>query len=95
MEAPATPVSPWRRRYAAYMFVVGIGGNLLFYLQAWKIFANRSAGDVSLPAFIVGLWAVTSWFFYGVMLRDKVILAANAVAIVGCLLVIAGWVLYG
>ena len=87
--------SSWRLRYARYMFVVGIGGNLLFYLQAWEIFATQHARDVSLSAFLVGLWAVSSWFIYGLFQRDKVIIAANIVAIVGCALVITGKLIYG
>jgi MtN3 and saliva related transmembrane protein len=95
METPVQPASPWKRRYARYMFVVGIGGNLLFYLQAWEVFSTGHARDVSLPAFLVGLWAVSSWFVYGLVMRDKVIIAANIVAIVGCVTVIAGKLIYG
>jgi uncharacterized protein with PQ loop repeat len=93
--ASPQPVSVWKRRYSRYMFVVGIGGNLLFYLQAWEIFTTGHARDISLPAFLVGLWAVSSWFAYGLMMRDKVIIAANIVAIVGCALVITGKLIYG
>jgi MtN3 and saliva related transmembrane protein len=95
METATTHEHPWRRRYARYMFVVGIGGNLLFYLQAWEILTTQQARDVSLPAFLVGLWAVSSWFVYGLMQRDRVIIAANAVAIIGCGLVILGKLIYG
>jgi MtN3 and saliva related transmembrane protein len=94
MTTPSVQRTPMQRAYSRYMFVVGIGGNLLFYLQAWEIFATRSARDVSLAAFLVGLWAVSSWFVYGLMLRDKVIIAANIVAIVGCLSVITGKLIY-
>jgi MtN3 and saliva related transmembrane protein len=95
MNAETLPVSSARHWYSRYMFVVGIGGNLLFYLQAWEIFRTASARDISLPAFIVGFWAVSSWFVYGLVLRDKVIIAANIVAMAGSALVIAGTLLYG
>lgn len=89
------PKSNLRRFYGRYMMVVGIGGNLLFYWQAWEIFATRSADDVSLPAFLIGLWAVTSWFVYGLMLKDKVIISANTAAILGAALVVVGKLIYG
>lgn len=94
-EPAAPPATNLRRNYARYMLIVGIGGNLLFYLQAWEIFTTQSAKDVSLSAFLVGLWAVSSWFVYGLLLKDKVIIAANIVAILGCIIVIAGKLIYG
>jgi uncharacterized protein with PQ loop repeat len=77
------------------MYLVGIGGNLFFYIQAWEIFARKSAGDVSLPAFSVALWAVSSWLAYGLVLRNPVLIAANIVAIIGAGSVIAGRLMYG
>jgi MtN3 and saliva related transmembrane protein len=91
----AAPTSPIRRVYARYMLVVGIGGNLFFYIQAWHIFAREDSAAVSLTAQLVIFWAVMSWFGYGLMLKDKVIIAANAVAILGAMLVIAGKLIYG
>lgn len=77
-----------------YMYVVGIGGNLFFYIQAYEIFTRRSANDVSLPAFCVALWAVSSWFAYGVVLRNKVLISANIVAIIGAASVVIGKLVY-
>lgn len=77
------------------MLVVGTGGNLFFYLQAWAIFSARSAADVSLPAFCVAFWAVTSWLAYGLARRDRLIVIANAFAMLGAGLVIAGCLVHG
>ena len=83
------------RWFTVYMHVVGVGGNLFFYIQAARIFAGESARDVSLPAFAVALWAVSSWFAYGVVLRNPVLIAANVVAILGAGAVVAGCLIYG
>ena len=93
--APRPPFVRPPRWFQGYMFVVGIGGNLFFYVQAWTIFAHRSAADVSLVAFCIALWAVSSWFVYGLSRRDWVIISANAVAMLGAGLVVAGRLLYG
>jgi MtN3 and saliva related transmembrane protein len=83
------------RWFQWYMYVVAIGGNLIFYIQAYEIFTTQSARDVSLAAFSVALWAVTSWFVYGLVLRNPVLIIANIVAIIGAALVVAGKLLYG
>lgn len=83
-----------RRWFERYMFVVGVGGNIFFYIQAWQIFATRSAKDVSLTAFAVALWAVISWFAYGVVLKNRVLIIANIVGTIGAALVVTGCVLY-
>lgn len=85
----------WRRWFERYMFVVGVGGNVFFYIQAWQIYDTQSAKDVSLVAFSVALWAVMSWFVYGLVLRNYVLIAANIVGTIGAALVVAGCLVYG
>lgn len=87
-----TPRPP--RWFQWYMYLVGIGGNLFFYIQSWEIFTRRSAGDVSLVAFSVALWAVTSWFVYGLFLRNPVLIIANIVGMLGAASVVAGKLMY-
>ena len=77
------------------MLLVAVVGNAIFYIQGAKILVNESAKDVSPWAFSFSFWAVSSWFVYGLSLRNRVIIAANAVAMVGAALVIAGRLLYG
>lgn len=93
--APSPPQAPLPRWFQRYMYVVGVGGNLFFYIQAWAIFSRRSANDVSLPAFCIAFFAVSSWLAYGIALRNRVLITANAVAVLGSGLVVAGRLLYG
>lgn len=94
MTAPPKPLTGWRRWFERYMFVVGVGGNVFFYIQAWQIFDTKSAKDVSLVAFAVALWAVMSWFVYGLVLKNYVLIIANIVGTIGAALVVTGCLLY-
>ncbi|MCA8938467.1 MAG: hypothetical protein KDB07_01555 [Planctomycetes bacterium] len=89
MSEHTSPAAP-PRWYERYMLLVATGGNGIFYLQAWKIFSEESAKDVSWPAFAVALWAVSSWFLYGYFKRDWVIIIANIIAVIGASLVLVG-----
>jgi MtN3 and saliva related transmembrane protein len=94
MPTPNTPPSV-PRWFQWYMYLVGIGGNSFFYIQAIEIFTSQSAHDVSLAAFSIALWAVSSWFVYGVVLRNPVLIIANIVGIIGAAFVVTGKLLYG
>ncbi len=76
------------------MFVVGTLGQLLFYIQGAKIFIDRAAKDVSLPAFVLGLVSVSSWLFYGILIKNKALIVANICAVIGALFVIIGILIY-
>jgi len=84
-------IEKWMEKY---MFVVGIAGQLLYFIQAIKIFAAKDAGEVSLPAYTLGFIAVTSWMLYGMMLKNKVLIVSNIIAMIGALLVITGILLF-
>ena len=95
MDAGKETQTKFERAYRRYMYLVGIGGNLFFYIQAYQIFTQRDAGNVSVVAFAVAFWAVTSWFGYGLLLRNPVLIVANIVAMLGAASVVAGVLLYG
>lgn len=80
--------------YKYYMIFIGIAGQLVFYAQAYKIFTTCSATDVSKIGFIAGFISVTSWFIYGMLLKDKPLIVANAFAMIGAVLVLIGIGLY-
>lgn len=81
--------------YEKYMLAVGILGQLLFFMQGFKIFLNQSAKDVSIVGFTIGLIAVTSWTIYGWLIKNKVVFIGNLVAVIGALFVLAGIMIYG
>lgn len=87
--------SPVGRAVKKYMLFVAVAGNGIFYVQAYKIFSSESAKDVSPLAFGLSFWAVSSWFLYGLVMRDRVIILANIIAMIGAALVLVGCYLYG
>lgn len=76
------------------MLFIAIAGQLLYFIQAYKIFASQSAQDLSLLGFVVGLISVTSWLIYGIILKDIPLIVANAFACSGALLVVIGIIMY-
>lgn len=76
--------------YERYMFVMGTLGQLLFYTQGIKIFITKSANDVSLIGFSLGLISVSSWLIYGILIKNRVLVVSNAFACIGALLVVIG-----
>jgi len=87
--------SKFAKYYEKYMLAMGILGHSLFYVQALKIFINCSAKDVSLLGFSLGLISVSSWLVYGIMIKNKVLIISNAVAVLGAFLVILGVLIHG
>lgn len=76
--------------YEKYMFFMGFAGQMVFYLQAYEIFSTHRADNVSLPAFLFGLASVSSWLIYGLMIKNRVLVVANAFAVVGALAAVVG-----
>lgn len=81
--------------YERYMMTVGILGQLLFYTQGLKIFITKSAADVSIIGFMLGLISVSSWLIYGVLIKNKVLVLSNVFAVIGALFVIIGILAHG
>jgi len=74
---------------------MGVLGQFLFYAQGIKIFSTRSATDVSIIGFLLGLIAVSSWLLYGILIKNRVLIIANAFAVVGALFVVIGILIHG
>ncbi|MBN9344311.1 MAG: hypothetical protein J0H87_08120 [Holosporales bacterium] len=78
--------SKFLKYYEKYMLLMGIGGQSLFYLQAFKIFFTRNAQGVSVSGFTIALISLVSWLIYGVLIKDKILIRVNIVAVVGAVL---------
>lgn len=63
--------------YEKYMLLMGTAGHLIHVFQAHKILSNKSAADVSLPGFLIAFLSILSWFFYGILKKDKVLIYVN------------------
>jgi MtN3 and saliva related transmembrane protein len=81
--------------YEKYMMAVGILGQAVFFLQAFTIWSEKSARDVSFWGFLSGFISVASWMCYGLLKNDRPLIIANVVALVGASLVLIGICAYG
>ncbi len=77
-----------------YTNVMGPIGNLMFYFQAYEIFVTKSSGSVSLIGFTISIIALTSWLLYGLALKNKPLIIANAVGALGAVMVVLGIIFY-
>lgn len=80
--------------YEKFMYVIGIGGQLMLYIQAYHIFSAESAQDVSLVAFLCSFISVANWLIYGLFIKNPVLVISNVFAVIGSLLVIIGILKY-
>jgi len=87
-------INRMEKLYEKYMLVIGVGGQLLYYLQAYKIFASKNSENVSLEAFLLGFISVASWLIYGIILKNRVLIVSNIFAVIGALSVITGILLF-
>jgi MtN3 and saliva related transmembrane protein len=74
-------------------FVVNLGQST-HYIQAWKIYNTKSAEDISLMSCIICLVLLIHWLVYGIIVKDKVIIIAETLGIIGSILVIIGTIIY-
>lgn len=81
--------------YEKYMSVIGPVGNLMFFMQAYKIFTSHSATSISFSAFSLSMLGLSSWLLYGIMLKNIPLILANLVGVIGAILVLAGTIIYG
>lgn len=65
------------------MTVVGISGQFLFYLQAYKIYSIECADDISAIGFCFSLFSQICWTLYGILIRNKVLFIVSAFGVVG------------
>ncbi|MDX2049630.1 MAG: SemiSWEET family transporter [Rickettsiaceae bacterium] len=76
------------------MKIVGPAGNLMFFLQAYEIFAHKTSGIISLPGFTLSFVANASWLIYGLLIKNQPIIISCAVATIGGFCVLVGAVIY-
>jgi MtN3 and saliva related transmembrane protein len=80
--------------YEKYMLFIGIIGQLAIYIQAYLIFTNKSAVDVSLVANLFTFVSLTSWLIYGLILKNKILIISNLFAVIGNIWVLTGIWMY-
>ena len=67
---------------------MGVVMSLGYYPQAYKIWKLKTAGQISVPAFIIFSLGTLIWFIYGIVLHDLPIIISFALGVVGAWLVL-------
>lgn len=80
--------------YENYMKIIGPLGNLMFYMQAYKIFNTKTAVSISIEGFSLSVIGMGSWLLYGIFLKNKPLIIANIVGVTGAILVLVGTLFY-
>ncbi len=80
--------------FKTYMAWVVNLGQSMHYIQAYKIYTNRSSENISLTAYIIGLILLLHWLIYGIIIKDKVIISAETLGIIGVSLILLGTQIY-
>lgn len=83
------------RIYEKYMSVMGPATNVMFYLQAYKIFISKSAQDISGIGFCMSFIGLSSWLIYGFLLKNKPLIISNIFGVTGAFLTLLGVLIYG
>jgi MtN3 and saliva related transmembrane protein len=78
----------------SYMSWVVVLGQSMHFIQAWKIYTTKSASDVSLTAYIICILLLIHWLGYGFLIKNRVLIVAEGLGLLGSILVIIGILIY-
>jgi uncharacterized protein with PQ loop repeat len=69
--------------FKIFVTIMGIAMSLAYYLQAFTIWKNKSAQNVSIPAYIIFSLGTLTWFIYGILLNDRAIFFGYVFGVIG------------
>ena len=75
------------------LWIVGLGQSMHF-IQAWKIYRTKSAEDVSATAYIICIILLVHWLCYGFLIKNKILVMAEGIGLLGSLMVLLGIFIY-
>ena len=93
-KAPAFNKPNIKAFYVKYMVIIGTMGQVMHYIQAWKIFTTKSASDISLAAYVISFFLLLNWMIYGVIISSKPLIYAEITGLIGVVIVIVGVITY-
>jgi MtN3 and saliva related transmembrane protein len=57
--------------------------SLGYYPQAYNIWKNKSAENISIPTFLIFALGTMIWTVYGILIKDTVVISSFAIGVVG------------
>jgi len=64
------------------------------FIQAYRVFSRKSAGDLSGITWSVYVIGATIWLIYGISIKDYPVIIANAIGVVSTTTTLIGWIMY-
>ena len=83
-----------KRSLEKVMYPIGLMGPLMMIPQIVKIFAEKNASSILLSSWLFFLFVSISWFFYGVLNKNKVLIISHFSWILAYSFVIVGAIVY-
>lgn len=74
---------------------MGVVMSLGYYPQAWNIYKNKSATNVSVTSYIIFALGTTTWFIYGLTHHDLTIVSGFIFGVIGSWLTLSLIYIYG
>lgn len=69
--------------FKIFVTIMGVVMSLGYYPQAYKIWKNKTAVNVSIPSFFIFSLGTLTWLVYGVLLGDKPIILSFVLGVIG------------
>jgi MtN3 and saliva related transmembrane protein len=73
---------------------MGTAMSLGYFPQAYKIWKNKSADNISIPTFIIFSAGTLTWLIYGILIRDMTIILGFVIGVIGSWSILALSFLY-
>lgn len=68
--------------------IVGVVMSIGYFPQAYKIYKNKSAANISLLSFSIAAFGTMVWTLYGFFIQDLVVILSFVVGVIGSRLVL-------
>lgn len=69
--------------FKIFVTIMGVVMSLGYYPQAYKIWKNKTAVNVSVPSFFIFSLGTLTWLIYGILLGDKPIILSFVLGVIG------------
>ena len=69
--------------FKIFVTIMGVVMSLGYYPQAYKIWKNKSAINISVPTFVIFALGTVTWFIYGLVVHDIIIVISFVIGVIG------------
>lgn len=86
---------PFKRFMDHAIYVIGILAPIMGSIQAYKIWAYKTAAGIALPTFVFNVFANIFWLIYGILHKEKPIIIMYTLWLIVNIMIVAGTLIYG